>query len=216
MTSTVLFDLDGTLLDTEMDFTPILNELLLQHGKLAVHSEFIRKHVSNGARAMICAGFGIDETHEKHPSLLQQMLSTYEERIHQSKAELFKGIASLIRSLEDKSIIWGIVTNKPGRFTHPLLKYFPELKNSAIVVCADDLENSKPDPEGILLACKQLGVSPEKVFYVGDHPKDVEAASRAGAKSIAVRWGYLPEEPAIENWHADAIVSTPQEILDFL
>lgn len=216
MANTVLFDLDGTLLDTERDFTQILNNQLSSHGLEAVSAMNVRRNVSNGARALVMLGFGIDETDEIFDSHLAELLDRYLLRIPQTESVLFPGIANLLGALDRNNCPWGIVTNKPSRFTLPLVEKFPALQTSKVVICPDHLTNSKPDPEGILLACSNIQCEPGDVLYVGDHPKDVQAASAAGAVSIGVRWGYIPEEHPIQTWNADIVINHPDEILDHL
>ena len=214
MTKTVLFDLDGTLLDTEKDFTSILNAQLSNYGLSPVKPLQVRNSVSSGARALIQLGHQIDESHEAFSTYLDEFLERYETRLENSECELFPGISDLLAALENAGAPWGIVTNKPSRFTLPLLENFPVLQSSGVVICADQLKNSKPDPEGILMACEMMGCKPAETLYVGDHMKDVEAARAAGATSIAVRWGYIPDDLPIEDWKADHIINHPDEILN--
>ena len=214
MTKTVLFDLDGTLLDTERDFTQILNAQLSHYGAPTVNPLQVRNSVSSGARALIKLGFGIDETSEKFISHLEELLNRYDKCIPQTECVLFPGIEDLLNALDRDLIPWGIVTNKPSRFTLPLVEKFPILQSSKVVICADQLSNSKPDPEGILRACSEMDCSPADTFYVGDHLKDIQASENAGTKSMAVRWGYIPEDSPIDSWNADFIINHPDEILD--
>ena len=214
MSKIVLFDLDGTLLDTERDFTWILNNQLARYKLPPVAARQVRNNVSSGARALVKLGFGIDESDGKFSAYLEELLDDYLHRIHNTECVLFPGITSLLKTLDRSGTAWGIVTNKPSRFTLPLVKKFAALETSAVVICADQLSRSKPDPEGILKACELMTASPGDALYVGDHPKDVEAARAAGAKSVAVRWGYIPAEAPIESWKADMIINHPDEILD--
>jgi N-acetyl-D-muramate 6-phosphate phosphatase len=216
MNKAVLFDLDGTLLDTERDFTQILNNQLTSSGLPPKSHLEVRNTVSSGARALVMLGFGIDEDHPQFPVYLDELLERYLIRIPQTESVLFPGIANLLGALDKDASPWGIVTNKPSRFALPLVKKFSALQNSAVVICSDQLSNSKPDPEGILLACEKMQCDPAQVIYVGDHPKDVQAASAAGAMSIGVRWGYIPEDQPIETWNADLIINHPDDILDYL
>jgi phosphoglycolate phosphatase len=213
VTKTVLFDLDGTLLDTERDFTQILNNQLASYGRAPVSARQVRNTVSSGARALVKLGFAIDESHAQFSEYLDELLERYRIRIPQTECVLFPGVASLLKALDLGAAPWGIVTNKPSRFTLPLVKKFPALESSQVLICADQLSKSKPDPEGILLACEKMHCSPDSVIYVGDHPKDVQAATAAGAMSMAVRWGYIPEDQPIESWQADIIINHPDDIL---
>lgn len=214
MNKIVLFDLDGTLLDTEKDFTSILNAQLARHGRPAVPAGDVRKTVSSGARALVQLGFGIEENHDDFSRLLEELLDDYADRVMQPECELFPGIGELLEALNHSQTRWGIVTNKPSRFTLPLAERFPALSNSAVLICADHLKNSKPDPEGILLACERMQTAPTQALYIGDHPKDMQAAQSAGALGVGVRWGYIPDEHPIDEWGADLIIDHPLEILD--
>ena len=216
MTKTVLFDLDGTLLDTERDFTQILNNQLDRYGRAPVNARQVRNTVSSGARALVKLGFDIDESDTNFNAYLEELLDRYQRRIPQTECVLFPGISSLLKALDMRRAPWGIVTNKPSRFTLPLVDKFPALQRSRVVICADQLSRSKPDPEGILLACEMLQCQPRDVLYVGDHPKDVQAASAAGAASVGVRWGYIPEDQPIEGWNADLVIDHPDDLLDHI
>jgi 2-phosphoglycolate phosphatase len=215
MLQAVIFDLDGTLLDTEPDFTLVLNTQLQRHGRSPLEPAIVRRFVSAGAMAMVRAGFGLDDHDERTPELLQEFLDLYSVQIHQTTAALFDDIDLLIATLVESGIAWGIMTNKHRRFTEPLLQQFENFATSGALVCPDDVGAGKPDPAGILHACRQLGVDPVHTLYIGDHPRDIEAAHNAGMLGVAVRWGYLPETPSISAWSADAVMDTPQQLLDF-
>lgn len=216
MTTTVLFDLDGTLLDSERDFTRILNDQLAAYDKPPVTTEQMRNTVSSGARAMVMLGFGIEDSDPQFADLLEELLERYDDCIPQSDAVLFPGIEALLETFNNQDTPWGIVTNKPSRFTFPLMEKFQALQASQVVICADHVKQRKPDPEGILMACETMRCAPADTLYVGDHPKDVQASAAAGTRSIGVRWGYIPSEHPIETWQADHVISTPAEILALL
>jgi 2-phosphoglycolate phosphatase len=209
----VIFDLDGTLLDTEPDFTLILNQQLAKHGKLPVPGARVRQFVSAGAGAIVQQGFDLAVTDAGYQDLLQEFLALYSEQIPVTRATLFDDIDLLIASLVENGIHWGIMTNKHRRFSEPLLAKFENFATSRSLVCPDDVGAGKPDPAGILRACQQLDVEPASAIYVGDHPRDIEAAKRAGMPGIAVSWGYLPEQPPLAEWRAELIVQSPQELL---
>jgi len=212
----VLFDLDGTLLDTAKDFTQVLNQLLQQYGSDQVSSAQVQETVSDGARALIKLGFGINEAHGNFNNYLQELLDLYAIKITDTEAELFKGIPELLSRINAENFQWGIVTNKPTRFTTPLLKNFSAMKNAAVIVCADQVTQGKPSPESLLLACETLACKPEECIYVGDHKRDIDAGKNANILTIAVRWGYYPEHIRLEDWKPDLIVETPQEIAAYL
>jgi len=211
----VIFDLDGTLLDTEADFTLILNLQLAAHGKQPVSGASVRKSVSAGAGAIVQHGFGIALSDPAYPGLLQEFLSLYSEQIAITQATLFDDIDLLIATLVENGLGWGIMTNKHRRFSEPLLAKFENFATSGTLVCPDDVGVGKPDPAGIVRACQQLGVEPGSAIYVGDHQRDIEAAQRAGMPGVAVSWGYLPEQPTLAEWGAELIVDNPQELISW-
>jgi N-acetyl-D-muramate 6-phosphate phosphatase len=214
--SAIIFDLDGTLLDTEPDFTLLLNRLLLQHGADPVPATVVRRTVSSGARALVKLGFGLQDDDPRLPILLEEFLDMYAEQIPQTTASLFEDIDALIAVLHADGLPWGIMTNKSRRFSAPLLERFESFGSCAALVCPDDVGVGKPDPAGILEVCRQLQLPPAQAIYVGDHPRDIEAAKNAGMPGIAVRWGYLPHDKGIEQWGADFIASNPLHLADYL
>ncbi len=216
MSKHVLFDLDGTLLDTAKDFTQVLNQLLQQYDRKAVTHSKVKETVSDGARALIKLGFGTDEAHENFDTYLQELLDLYAIKIINTEAELFPGIAELLARIKAENFQWGVVTNKPSRFTTPLLKNFPAMQSATLVVCADHVSQAKPSPESLLLACKKLDCEPIECIYVGDHKRDIDAGKNANIKTIAVSWGYIPEHVQLQDWKPDLIVDSPQQIATFL
>ncbi len=216
MSKHVLFDLDGTLLDTAKDFTQILNTLLHQYGKNEVSPARVKETVSDGARALIKLGFNINESHKNFDIYLQELLDLYAIKINTTEAELFEGIPKLLSRINTENFHWGIVTNKPARFTTPLLKKISALQNPAVVVCADQVAQGKPSPESLLLACEALACTPNDCIYVGDHKRDIDAGKNANIKTIAVSWGYSPAHIQLKDWNPDLIVETPQEIAAYL
>lgn len=216
MSKHVLFDLDGTLLDTAKDFTQVLNQLLLKYDKHKVSPAKVEETVSDGARALIKLGFKIEESHEKFSSYLQELLDLYAIKIINTEAELFQGIPELLSRISSEKFSWGIVTNKPSRFTTPLLKNFSALQNAAVVTCADQVTEGKPSPESILLACEKLGLETKDCIYIGDHKRDIDAGKNANMPTIAVSWGYFPKHIQLSDWKPDLIVDSPEEITAYL
>lgn len=210
----VLFDLDGTLLDTEPDFTHVLNAMLAKHGREKVDGALVRKFVSAGAMSVVRQGFSLPENDPLVQELLQDFLERYSQQIPQTQAGLFTDIDLVLSTLNAHGIPWGIMTNKARRFSEPLLKRFESFASCATLVCPDDVGKGKPDPAGLLLACKQMGLPPEDVLYVGDHPRDIEAAQKAGMPGVAIEWGYLPDDIHISEWGAHFVADTPQALLD--
>jgi 2-phosphoglycolate phosphatase len=216
MPSAIIFDLDGTLLDTAPDFTLLLEHMLQEHGRPAVEANALHATVSSGARAMVKLGFGLQDEDPALPALLEEFLQRYAAQIPQTRARLFADIDRLLAALQDSKLPWGIMTNKARRFSEPLLQHFAAFDSCGSLVCPDDVNAGKPDPAGILRVCSELQAAPEQALYIGDHPRDIEAAQRAGMPGIAVRWGYLPADPQIEHWGADWIADHPQALADYI
>lgn len=209
--STVLFDLDGTLIDTAPDFIRCLNLLRQQRGLPALPAEQIRRSVSNGARAMIDVGFGLGPDDQDYLEHHSAFLDLYEDGVAE-ETTLFPGMEELLVWLEGEGIPWGIVTNKPARFTTPLLTALALDDRCAVVVCPDHVSQRKPHPESILLACRQLNVVPDHGIYVGDHRRDIEAGRNAGMTTIAVRYGYIEQPEEVDLWQADQVAATVDEL----
>lgn len=208
----VIFDLDGTLLDTEPDFTLLLNDLLARHGRPPVSRMAVRCTVSSGARALIKLGFALQDDDPALTPLLDEFLQQYAELIPATRASLFEDVDLLIAALHEAGIRWGIMTNKARRYSEPLLQQFESFASCGSLVCPDDVTAGKPNPAGILRVCSELLVNPAQAIYVGDHPRDIEAAHNAGMPGIAVRWGYLPQDSHIEDWGAAHIADTAAEL----
>jgi len=216
MTSAIIFDLDGTLLDTEPDFTLLLNQMLQRHDLPVLDQAAVRRTVSSGAGALVKLGFKLQDKDPLLKLLLEEFLSLYSEQIPRTQASLFEDIDMLIASLHAAGIPWGIMTNKARRFSEPLLQQFESFATCGSLVCPDDVNAGKPDPAGILRVCRELQVAADAAIYVGDHPRDIEAARNAGMPGIAVRWGYLPGDSHIEDWGADHIADSARDLAAYI
>lgn len=202
----VLFDLDGTLLDTAPDMAQALNRLRLECNCPPLPFERIRPQVSNGARGLLELSFGLQPGQTGFDILRDRFLQLYRQDIA-GLTQLFDAFPDLLRQLTHRDIPWGIVTNKPGFLTRQLLH---ELQlTPAITIAGDDLPRRKPFPDQLLHAAKRLGLAPETIAYVGDHERDITASRAANMPAIAARWGYLDGERPIEDWQADAIADQP-------
>lgn len=211
----VLFDLDGTLIDTAPDFIRCLNQLRQRHGLPPLPAAHIRRSVSNGARAMIQVGFGVEPDHPDYQERHTAFLDLYEAGMTQ-ETTLFEGMDALLASLEARAIPWGIVTNKPARFADPLVRALGLSERCATLICPDHVRQRKPHPEPLLLACDRLGVPAHASVYVGDHERDIEAGRRAGMHTVAVRYGYIEEPAAVDSWQADFIADTVNDLAKLL
>lgn len=208
--SAVLFDLDGTLLDTANDLANCLNLLLSEEKRQKLPLEAIRMHVSNGANAMLDFGFGaIEEAYKQR--LRERLLKLYEANIA-NHTVWFDGLEEFTSLLKEKGIPWGIVTNKPRLYTDLLLDAMQISSVIDVVVCPDDLNIAKPDPRPMLHACRQINAEPSRCVYVGDHIRDIEAGKAAGMKTIAAAYGYLEAPAEALLWQADATIFESVEL----
>ena len=213
--SAVLFDLDGTLIDTAPDFIRCLNQLRQQHGLEPLPPEHIRRSVSNGAKAMIRVGFKLEPDHEGYVEKHTAFLDLYEAGVA-VETTLFEGMDALLKSLESRGIPWGIVTNKPARFATPLIEALGLAHRCATLICPDHVTERKPHPEPLFLACREIGAAPEQAIYVGDHERDIEAGRNAGMHTIAVRYGYIEQPETVDLWQADTIADTVSDLAKLL
>lgn len=212
-TKLVLFDLDGTLVDTAPDFVISLNNILKKYGRDVLDFDRIRSFVSEGSAKFTEIGFGITQDDPNFQMYRNEFLQEYKNNLI-NESSIFNGIDSVINYLEDSNIAYGIVTNKPFDYALPLVNYFKELSGSKVLICPDHLKESKPSPEGIFLACKKIGVSPSNTVYIGDHPNDLIAGKRAGTKTIGCLYGYSLSKN--ENYKDSVIVKEASQIIDAL
>ncbi|WP_372739232.1 HAD family hydrolase [Neptunomonas sp.] len=211
----VLFDLDGTLLDTAPDFHWVINQLLKAHNLPEQPYTELRKQVSNGANAMLKTAFKLPDGHTQLPYLNQQMLELYAQHLAVDSL-LFPGMQSLLGTLEDKQIPWGIVTNKPVRFTTPILAALQLDLRSSCTICPEHVSKTKPDPESLLLACQQLKATPQNCIYIGDHIRDIDAGNRAQMFTIGALYGYINELENPRDWQANEYVEQADQILSVI
>jgi phosphoglycolate phosphatase len=215
MFHSVLFDLDGTLADTAPDLANALNNVLTENGRLPLPLQTIRYEVSNGATALIKLGFNIESNHPDFETLRLRLLELYAQAIA-VETRLFDGMHEVLNALEALNIRWGVVTNKPSRFTTPLLDALALSQRAACVICGDTLEKKKPHPEPILHACNIVGCKPHQTIYIGDAQRDIEAGKRAGTKTLVALFGYISEHQQPRQWGADGLVESPQDIIRWL
>ena len=213
--NTILFDLDGTLADTAPDLAETLNLLLVEQGKQTLPFEEIRPHVSNGAAALIILGFNIESDAPAFAPLRQRFLDLYSKNLCR-QTTLFPGMDELLNLIEQQSMHWGVITNKPARFTEPLLKALGIAQRAACIISGDTATKRKPHPEPMHLACKKIGVQPDNCLYVGDARRDIEAGLNAGMQTLVASFGYIDEQDEPGDWQAHGIIDTPLAIIDWL
>lgn len=213
----ILFDLDGTLIDTAPDFIGVLNRQLQAHGRAPLPPEKIRAFVSQGAKAVVALGFGdrVDIDSAEFEALRQEFLQSYLKHIA-DETVLFPGMDVLLTALEARGTPWGIVTNKHSMFTTPLLKALHLDSRCKVTICPDMVNHTKPHPEPMLKAADILKVKPEACVYVGDHRRDIEAGRNAGMATVAVSYGYVLEGESAADWQADYLVDSVAELSHLL
>lgn len=197
----VLFDLDGTLLDTAPDFEFCLNQLLQEEKESALTSGSIRLAVNDGVLKMLALGFGNGLQKERYEDLEKRFLHYYLTHLG-NHSVLFPGIASCLAQLNEHHIPWGIVTNKLEKFSLPLVKKIPDFKEAKIIVSGDTLAFAKPHPAPLQYACEKMNLNPADTLYVGDAQRDMQAAIAAGMPCVLATYGYIaPNEPT-KTWGA--------------
>lgn len=210
----VLFDFDGTFADTAPDLAAAVNRMRTKRGLTPLDAATARPYASMGARGLLRVGFGIAPEHPDYVALRDEFLERYAEAVC-VETRLFPGMAALLEALGRRAIPWGIVTNKAARFTQSIV---PRLGVApACIVCGDSTAHLKPHPAPLLLAAEQLRLDPADCLYVGDDLRDVQAARAAGMRSAAVEYGYHgTDTDGPRAWHADIVISQPQELLEHL
>ena len=207
----VLFDLDGTLIDTAPDFVKVMQRLCDENAIDRLTPEQIHQTVSDGARALVKLAFGIEESDSDFARLNQRLLDIYEEQLERTESRLYPGLDDLLTKLEASNIPWGIVTNKPALYAEKLLAGMQLKERCSCLVCPDHVSERKPHPEPIFLACQQLQVGLERTVYIGDHIRDIQAAKNADVIAVAAAYGYLAKDSKVEEWYADFILQQPEQ-----
>ena len=211
----ILFDLDGTLIDTAPDFFRTLNIQRALYGLDSIAFKSVRKTVSDGARALIRLSFDITEDHPDFELLRQEMLTIYLDQLAVD-SRLFEGFDDVLEAMEARGIRWGIVTNKPRIYSERLLEQLGLSKRTATLICPEDVKKTKPHPEPLFKAADLMETMIDDIWYVGDHGRDIEAGKRAGMKTIAAAYGYAPSAETVASWQADHIINSPAELLGLI
>jgi phosphoglycolate phosphatase len=209
----ILFDLDGTLADTAPDLAAAVNKLRTVRGLEPTPYAILRPTASAGARGMIGASFGLTPEDAGFEELRKGFFDNYEAAMY-VHSTLFEGVDALLSGIEAAGMKWGIVTNKPSRFTDPLMPMIG-LHHAGCIISGDTTPHPKPHPGPLLEAARRLELAPEECWYVGDDLRDVQAGKAAGMRTVACEWGYCgASEPAA--WNADHALASPQELLDLI
>ena len=212
---TILFDLDGTLVDTAPDLSETLNRLLIRHQQPARSPESIRPYVSHGTIGMLGFAFGLTPSDPGFTELRQEFLEIYQDHLcYQSK--LFEGMDETLDFIEKRQLSWGVVTNKPDFLTRPLMQQLSLDKRCACIVSGDTLLQNKPDPAPMFYAAELAGCEASECIYVGDAERDIEAGRRAGMHTLIARYGYIENDDDPDLWQADGNIEHPTELINWL
>lgn len=208
----VLFDLDGTLIDSAPDLGAAADAMRTARGMPSLPLEMYRPMAGAGARGMLGVAFGLTPEAPEFATLREEFFCNYEARMTRSTI-VFDGVAQLVANLLQRGLRWGIVTNKSQRFTNPLVASIADFSSAAVVVSGDTTPHSKPHPEPLLFAARSLGVLPAQCLYVGDDERDIQAGKSAGMATVAATYGYLGSQTDTSRWAADAEINSPTQLL---
>lgn len=211
----VLFDLDGTLIDSAPDLGAAADQMRLERDLPSLPLDRYRPMAGAGARGMLGVAFGITPDHEDFPALREEFFRNYEQRMTRDTFA-FDGVAELLSRLRELGFAWGVVTNKSMRFTGPLTQAMPLFATAGAIVGGDSTPHSKPHPAPLFEAARQLGLAPQQCVYVGDDERDVAAGRAAGMPTVAATYGYLGGTPDVDRWNPDARISSPLALLPLL
>jgi phosphoglycolate phosphatase len=213
--SLLLFDLDGTLVDSAPDLAGAANDLRHNHGLPPLPFASLRPMVGTGARGMVDMAFGVGPDDDRFIALRDAFLARYAERLL-DETRVFDAMQPLLDRLDAAGLRWGIVTNKAMRFTAPIIDGLGLAARAAVVIAGDSTPHTKPHPAPLLEAAERVGVAPTSCVYVGDDQRDIIAGRAAGMAALAAAWGYLGQGEPVHAWGADAVLSSPEQLLHWL
>jgi N-acetyl-D-muramate 6-phosphate phosphatase len=211
----ILFDLDGTLIDSAPDLAGAANDMRVARGMKAHDLNHYRAMVGSGARGMLSRAFEIGPEVDSFIAMRDEFLSRYESRMTR-ETRVFSDMLPLLHGLDVSAQLWGIVTNKAERFAAPLVNALPSLATHAVLICGDTTPHAKPHPAPLLEAARRLGLRPSRCLYVGDDHRDVVAGKAAGMSTAAAAWGYLGAGEPVGAWGADHVLVSPHDLLKLL
>lgn len=211
----VLFDLDGTLIDSAPDLGFAADVMRVARGLPSLPLEHYRSMAGAGARGMIQVAFGHGPDHPEFEALREEFLNNYAACMAQ-RTTVFDEVDTLLQTLEQRGLPWGVVTNKWERFALPLTAGMPLFRRAATIVGGDTTPHAKPHPEPLFEAARRIGLPPEACLYVGDDERDIVAGRAAGMPTVAARYGYLGASSDVTHWNADAVIENPLQLLNFL
>jgi N-acetyl-D-muramate 6-phosphate phosphatase len=211
----VLFDLDGTLIDSAPDLGGAANQMRVDRGLASLPLDLYRPMAGAGARGMLGLAFGVDPQSAGYDDLREEFFDQYERRLSQETV-VFEGVSELIGHLNQRKILWGVVTNKSARFTMPLTGAMSLFTTAKAIVSGDTTPHAKPHPAPLIEAARRLAVSPSNCLYVGDDERDVVAGNAAGMYTIAATYGYIGNNTDIATWGAHGEINSPAALLQLL
>ncbi len=216
----ILFDLDGTLLDTSWDFVVVVNNMLAEDGRPPLAADSIRAEVSNGSSGLTTLAYGLKPDDIHFEQQRQRFLTAYQHHISAADRShqpvLFEGMDDLLMAIEARDIPWGIVTNKPRPMTEILLAQLNLSDRCSVLVCPEDVRKPKPDPQALWLAADTIDIPPEACIYVGDHERDIQAGQAASMTTVAALYGFIPDSENPDTWGADHQIQAPLDLLEWL
>jgi phosphoglycolate phosphatase len=211
----VLFDLDGTLLDSAPDLGAAAEAMRAARGLAPLPLNAYRAHAGSGARGMLRVAFDLAPEHPDYAALREEFLQAYEGCML-ARTRPFEGVSTVLNHLGKHQLGWGVVTNKAQRFALPIAQAMPLFASASAIVCGDTTPHAKPHPAPLLEAARRLDVDPRDCIYVGDDLRDIQAGQAAGMRTVAARYGYLGAGAVIDTWAADAVIDSPIEVLKLL
>ena len=211
----VLFDLDGTLIDSAPDLGAAVDRMRTDRGLPSLALSHYRHMAGAGARGMLGLAFGMQPDHPDFPAMREEFFVNYE-RCMTERTFAFDGVAELIDQLQQRGLPWGVVTNKAERFSLPLTRAMPLFATAGTVVCGDTTPHAKPHPEPLFEAARRMGVAPEHCLYVGDDERDIVAGRAAGMGTVAATYGYLGQKSETAQWGAHASIDAPLALISLL
>jgi 2-phosphoglycolate phosphatase len=211
----VLFDLDGTLIDSAPDLGDAADKMRTDRGLSSLPEDMYRPMAGAGARGMLKVAFGITPEDADYDVMREEFFVNYE-RAMTVRTYVFDGVHEVIESLRQRDMLWGVVTNKMARFTDPLTQAIPLFATATAIVSGDTTPHAKPHPEPMFEAARRLGISPDLCLYVGDDERDIVAGRAAGMRTVAASYGYLGEKSNIQSWGADLHIDSPLKLLQLL